>query len=131
LKRILVAPPIAGSRHRDFTVVLGVDFLYMKGRQSSNGKNFESLIELIERSVSVGSKVERDIRLPVVSSKTGRSAQCDLVIWSGDGARKTLSIVEVQDRNSRVKPNEFRGWLKKLEDVGVTAPDMCVATTVS
>jgi hypothetical protein len=40
------------------------------------------------------------------------------VIRNGSPPRETLTIVEVQDRNSKVDINTFRGWLGKIEDVG-------------
>ena len=86
--------------------------------QEKDGKEFERLIELIERSISSDSRVERDVFLPVLHSASGRTAQCDVVIRSGYPPRETLTLVEVQDRSKRVEINDFRGWVKKLSDVG-------------
>lgn len=36
----------------------------------------------------------------------------------GQEPRVTRTIVEVQKRNERVKPNDFRGWCQKMRDVG-------------
>jgi hypothetical protein len=40
------------------------------------------------------------------------------VIEIGQEPRVTRTIVEVQTRNQRVKPNDFRGWCQKMRDVG-------------
>ena len=87
---------------------------YMK----NDGKQMELLIQLIERSISPDSVVEHNVFLPILNSPSGATAQCDIVISSGKEPRKTLTIVEAQDRRSKVKINDFRGWKQKLDDVG-------------
>lgn len=86
--------------------------------KTKDGKYLEYLVQLIEKSISPDSIVERDINLPILHSRTGETTQCDLVIRTGKLPRETLTIVEVQDRISRVKPNDFRGWQRKREEVG-------------
>lgn len=78
----------------------------------------ERLVQLIEQSISPDSIVERDVRLPILTSLTGNNAQCDIVIRAGRPPRQTITIVEVQDRQKPVDINDFRGWLQKLKDVG-------------
>lgn len=85
---------------------------------AKDGKQFEKLIQLIEKSITPGALVEHDIEMPVLNSGIGATTQCDIVIRSGIKPRQTITIVEVQDRKSKVKPNDFRGWKQKLEDVG-------------
>jgi hypothetical protein len=85
---------------------------------ANNGKQFEQLVHLIERSISPNSTVEHDVDLPIINSRIGATTQCDIVIRSGMPPRQTITLIEVQDRGSRVKPNDFRGWKQKLEDVG-------------
>ncbi|HEY6435092.1 MAG TPA: hypothetical protein VIY47_00755, partial [Ignavibacteriaceae bacterium] len=84
----------------------------------NNGKLLEQLVQVIEQLISPDSIVEHNVQMPVVNSKRGSAAQCDLVIRSGKKPRETITIVEVQDRNRPVEINEFRGWKQKLEDVG-------------
>ena len=78
----------------------------------------EKLVQLIEQSISPDSIVERNVRLPILTSPTAGTAQCDIVICTGRPPRQTITIVEVQDRQKPVDMNEFRGWLLKLKDVG-------------
>ena len=85
---------------------------------SNDGKYLEKIVQLIEKSLSPDDIVEHDINMPILSSREGHRTQCDIVITKGKPPRQTLTIVEVQDRNSKVKPNDFRGWEQKLEDVG-------------
>ncbi len=81
-------------------------------------KDLERLVQLIEMSISAGSSVAHNVELPILRSRSGTSAQCDIVIRTGKPPRETVSIVEVQNRGSKVKPNDFRGWKQKLQDVG-------------
>jgi len=83
-----------------------------------NWKEIEKLVHLIERSINPGSEVLHDQNLPVINSPSGRTRQCDVVIVSGTEKRKTTTIVEVQNRKSKVDINTFNGWLEKLREVG-------------
>jgi hypothetical protein len=85
---------------------------------TTDGKHLEHLVHLIEKSISPDATVEHDVDMPILSSRIGATTQCDIVIKSGTPPRQTITLVEVQDRRSRVKPNDFRGWKQKLEDVG-------------
>lgn len=84
----------------------------------TDGKFLEELVQLIEQSISPDSKVERDVQMPVLNSKSGETTQCDIVITAGEIPRQTVTIIEVQDRNRAVEINDFRGWLLKREMVG-------------
>jgi hypothetical protein len=86
--------------------------------KKNNGQLLEQVVHLIEKSIDPEADVRHNEWLPVLTSKTGRKIQCDVVIRKGKEPRITTWIVEVQDRNSKVKPNEFRGWLQKMHDVG-------------
>lgn len=85
---------------------------------ANNGKNLEYLVQLIEKSISPDSIVEHNVKLPILNSPKRRTTQCDIVIRTGKKPRETITIVEVQDRTNRVKSNDFRGWQRKLTEVG-------------
>jgi hypothetical protein len=87
-------------------------------KMANDGKYFEKIVHLIEQSLDPESRVEFDVDLPILHSKLGKTTQCDIVITSGKKPRETTTLVEVQDRGSKIKPNDFRGWLKKVELVG-------------
>lgn len=84
----------------------------------NKGQYLELLVQAIERSIDPETSIEWDVNLPVLNSQEGHTRQCDIVLRKGPKHRQTVSIVEVQDRKSPVKINEFLGWLKKLEQVG-------------
>lgn len=84
----------------------------------NDGTFLERLVEAIERSLAPDSIIERNVRLPILASKSGATAQCDIVIRTGKPPRQTITIMEVQDRQTPVDINEFRGWQQKLHDVG-------------
>lgn len=81
-------------------------------------KETEEIIALLEKVVSPTSKVETNIFLSDLNSTTGAKRQCDIVIKNGEPPRDTVSIVEVQDRTSKVEVNTFDGWYQKMRDVG-------------
>lgn len=81
-------------------------------------KETEEVVALLEKVVSPTSKVETNIFLPDLNSRTGTKRQCDIVIKNGKPPRETISIVEVQDRTSKVEVNTFDGWYQKMRDVG-------------
>jgi len=85
---------------------------------SKDGKELEHLVQLIEKSISPDATVEHDVDMPILNSSIGATTQCDIVIRSGMPPRETVTLVEVQDRGSKVKPNDFRGWRQKLQEVG-------------
>ena len=92
--------------------------LTWKSRMPENWEDIEKLVHLIEKSINPDSEVLHDQNLPVLNSPTGRTRQCDVVIISGNKKRRTTTIVEVQNRTSRVDINTFNGWLEKLKEVG-------------
>jgi mRNA-degrading endonuclease RelE of RelBE toxin-antitoxin system len=81
-------------------------------------KDTERLVHLIEKSLNPGSVVLHNQHLTVVNSSSGRTRQCDVVIITGNDKRKTVTIVEVQERNAQVDINTFNGWLEKMREVG-------------
>ncbi len=85
---------------------------------NNDWKDFEQLVKLIEMSIDPYSSVEHDVKMPILSSPSQATTQCDLVIRTGKPPRETITIVEVQNRRSKVKPNDFRGWKQKLQEVG-------------
>jgi len=84
---------------------------------ANDGKDLEYVVELIEKSISPSAVVKQNQLLPVIGSPSGRTRQCDVVIWERPGPRQTISIVEVQDRDSRVDITMFGGWVEKLKQV--------------
>jgi hypothetical protein len=84
----------------------------------NNGKELELLINLIQKHIEPDAVVEHDVHLPVIGSASGRTRQCDIVITSGPKHRKTITIIEAQDRTSQVEINTFNGWLGKLDEIG-------------
>jgi hypothetical protein len=84
----------------------------------SDWKLHEKVVAILERHLAPSAKVSRDVDLPVIKSSLGRTRQCDIVIIEGHEPRMTLSIVEVQKRQSKVDINTFNGWLEKLREVG-------------
>lgn len=89
---------------------------YAAGEAEPRWRLVERLVAMLEKALMPEARVEHDVRLP--NLRTGHPSQCDIVIRYGRPPRETMTIVEVQDRSSRVAINEFRGWLKKREDVG-------------
>jgi hypothetical protein len=83
-----------------------------------DGRDLEKLVALIERSVSPGTVVQHDVHLPVLTSTVGAKCQCDVVVIRDPGPRQTLTIIEVQDRGRQVVPNDVRGWMGKMKEVG-------------
>lgn len=81
-------------------------------------KTREKVVTIIERHLAPSAKIRRDVHLPVLSSKSGRTRQCDIVIEEGTEPRQTISIVEIQNRVSKPEINEFNGWIEKMREVG-------------
>jgi hypothetical protein len=87
-----------------------------KGTIEPRWKTIEKVVALLEKSLTPEARVMHNVKLPCLT--TGHEEQCDVVIETGRSPRVSRTIVEVQKRNERVKPNEFRGWCQKLRDVG-------------
>lgn len=85
---------------------------------SKPGEDLEKIVAIIEKSISPESRIEHNVYLPVLTSQIGRTRQCDIIIRTGAPHRETISIVEVQDRNSAVDISDFNNWLTKLVEVG-------------
>jgi len=86
----------------------------------SDWKAMEKVVCLIEKSINQDSEVLHNQNLKVINppSSSGRTRQCDVVILSKGTRRQTVTIVEVQNRNSKIDINTFNGWLEKLKEVG-------------
>ena len=78
----------------------------------------EKIVAIIERHLEHDAIVERDKQLPVLTSKSDRTRQCDVVITEGNKPRQTISIIEVQNRSSKPSINDFEGWITKMRQVG-------------
>lgn len=85
---------------------------------SKAGDDLEKIVAIIESSLSPDSEIEQNVFLPVLNSPSDRTRQCDVVIRSGPKARQTVTLVEVQDRTSKVSIGTFCDWLEKLKEVG-------------
>ena len=77
----------------------------------------ERVISILEKSISPDSVVEHDVDLPDLT-KSSKTRQCDIVIRTGTPPRETITIVEVQDRNSKFDINTFDGICVKMQKVG-------------
>lgn len=88
----------------------------------------EKIVTLLERHISSGATVRRNVHLPVLGSINKRKRQCDVVIVSGAKPRETISIVEVQKRQSKPDINTFNGWVEKMREVGAQHL-ICVSQT--
>lgn len=86
----------------------------------------EKVVAKLEKAISPTARVEHNIYLPDLNGDTD-PRQIDVAIWTGVEPRETLSIVEVQDRDSKVDINTFEGWLGKMHDVGAQHL-ICVST---
>jgi hypothetical protein len=82
----------------------------------SRGKLLEQTVALLERGIAPEARIEIDVWLPELA--TGTDRQCDVVIRQGVPPREKLTIVEVQDRNSKVDINTFQGWCAKRDALG-------------
>jgi hypothetical protein len=56
----------------------------------------EIIVTIVERQIRPSAVIRRDVNLPVIGSKTGKTRQCDIVIEEGYDARKTILIIEAQ-----------------------------------
>ena len=87
-------------------------------KEEKHWLSIEKLVHLIEKSISPDSKVEHNVMMPDLTSSLKNKRQCDIVITSGTPKRPTITIVEVQNRLSKLDINTFQGFEKKMEDVG-------------
>ncbi|HUE73146.1 MAG TPA: hypothetical protein VMP01_19835 [Pirellulaceae bacterium] len=87
-----------------------------RGTSEPQWKTVEKVVALLEKSLAPEARVRHNVKLPCLT--TGHDEQCDVVIEMGQEPRVTWTIVEVQKRNERVKPNDFRGWCQKMRDIG-------------
>jgi hypothetical protein len=87
-----------------------------KATREPHWKTVEKVVALLEKSLAPEARVRHNVKLP--SLATGHPEQCDVVIEMGQEPRVTRTIVEVQKRKERVKPNDFRGWCQKMREVG-------------
>lgn len=78
----------------------------------------EKVVTVIERHIGQSARIRHDVDLPVLTSRSGRTRQCDIVIQEGEKPRQTTSIVEVQKRRSKPEINDFNGWIEKMREVG-------------
>lgn len=77
----------------------------------------EKVVRVIEKTLSPTSIVKHNVRMPDLTDSSNLR-QCDVVIWTPSQHGDTITIVEVQDRKSKVDINTFDGWIKKKQKVG-------------
>lgn len=77
----------------------------------------EKVVKLIEQAISPNAQVKHNVWLPDLT-KASKSRQCDIVIWSGNPPRETITLVEVQDRDESFDINTFDGLCVKMRKVG-------------
>lgn len=87
-------------------------------KTESGWKVKELIVAALEKYVTPESKVEHNIKLPVVGKPNRRPRQCDVVITYGNEPRQFTAIVEVQDRSRRPDITMFHGWVRKMQEVG-------------
>lgn len=81
-------------------------------------KTIEKVVALLETALLPSARVEHNMFLPVLGRPDRSPRQCDIVIRFGKPPRETITIIEVQDRNSRPNITMFHGWVKKMREVG-------------
>jgi hypothetical protein len=69
-------------------------------KRHQKGKDFETLITWIQKSVHKKAEIETNKRIRDVD--TGRYRQIDITIKLSDGPTEFLGIIEVRDRKSKV-----------------------------
>jgi hypothetical protein len=90
--------------------------------------SIEKLVHLIEKSLAPDSIVEHNKMMIDLTSTKNKKRQCDIVITTGITSRKTMTIIEVQNRKSRFNINQFQGLIQKMRDVGAQHL-ICVSTS--
>ncbi len=88
-------------------------------------KLVERVVAAVQRVLLPDAQVQHNVLLPDLHlpGEPTEFCQCDVVIRSG----KTLTIIEVQDRDAVVDVNTYRGWCLKREHVGANNL-ICVST---
>ncbi len=81
-------------------------------------KDTEKIAAILEKFITPDSTVEHNKYLPVIGRPERVERQCDVVITFGKGIRKTIAIVEVQDRVEKPDIGTFHGWILKKDEVG-------------
>ena len=89
-----------------------------KDKDNKDWKFFEEIVTILEGKINKESNVVQNVNLPVIDSPSNRVRQCDVVIYTGNAPRQTMTIVEVQKRGSKPDINTFNGWLEKMKEVG-------------
>jgi hypothetical protein len=92
--------------------------LMAKKRRNQAWNIQEKVVAIIEQYLDESAVVRQNYHLPVLGSQSGRTRQCDVVIWQGQEPRQTITIVEVQKRQSKPDITTFSGWLDKKTEVG-------------
>lgn len=84
--------------------------------KTARWKEVEEVAAMIERTLDPAADVVHNAWLPELVS--GQERQCDVVVRSGPEHRRTVSIVEVQDRGKSVDIGTLDGWIGKMRAVG-------------
>jgi hypothetical protein len=86
-------------------------------KKNSKWELIEEVVSILEKAISPDSQVEHNVLLPDLT-ESSKKRQCDVVIRSGRPPRETITIVEVQDRNSKFDITFFDGLCTKMRKVG-------------
>jgi len=80
-------------------------------------KTKEEIVALLEKAISPNVIVKHNIELPDLYNPDVKR-QFDTIIYSDNSNRATLTVVEVQDRETPMPISIFEGFVPKMESVG-------------
>jgi hypothetical protein len=89
-------------------------------------KLIERVVAGLEACLAPDSRVEHNVKLPVLGRPDREPRQCDVLVRQGTPPRETITIVEVQARNSRPEIGDLAAWVDKMREVGAQHL-MCVS----
>lgn len=84
---------------------------------AKKGSEKEQVVALLESRINPNAKIETNIHLPDLANP-GHKRECDVVIYEEINKRIITTIVEVQDRRSKVSIGEYTNFYQKFRDVG-------------
>lgn len=87
------------------------------GNLRKSGKELEQIVALLEKQLDNSVEIELNKFLDDLENPPHKR-ECDIVITERNRKRETVTIVEVQDRNSKVTIGDFSNFLMKKDAVG-------------
>lgn len=91
-----------------------------KNKRNKEWESIEKLVAILEKFITPNSRVEHNVKLPILGSPTKRKRQFDAVITLTSGSKIFTIVVEVQKRKSKPTIGMFHSWVTKMESVGAT-----------